>query len=53
MKFKIYIIVLITGILTMSSCRSTSKPCGLAKNPINTYQKTINSLFVITTKQVS
>ncbi len=53
MKLKIIIIVIITGMLTLSSCKSTSKPCGLAENPSNTYQKTTNNLFVFVTRQIS
>lgn len=53
MKLKIIIIVFITGMLTLSSCRSTSKPCGLAENPTNTSQKITSSLYTFITRQVS
>lgn len=53
MKLKIIVIVFITGMLTLSSCRSTSKPCGLAENPTNTFQKTSSSLYTFITTQVS
>jgi hypothetical protein len=38
MKKVVFIVVCIIGILCFSSCRSTSKPCGLANNDtINTH----------------
>lgn len=36
MKKVVFIVICIVGIVCFSSCRSTSKPCGLAENtPIN------------------
>ena len=35
MKKVIFIAVCIVGVLCFSSCRSTSKPCGLADETIN------------------
>ncbi len=39
MKRYIYISVCILGLISFTSCRSTSKPCGLADNLIKSSEK--------------
>ncbi|MCL7753120.1 hypothetical protein [Polaribacter sp. Z022] len=43
MKKVVFIAVCILGILCFSSCRSTSKSCGLANNT-TTFQTTLNQV---------
>ncbi len=35
MKRIVFIVICVLGLFSFSSCRSTSKPCGLAENSTN------------------
>ncbi len=43
MKKVVFIAICILGLLSFSSCRSTSKSCGLAEN-VTTIQTTLNQI---------
>lgn len=44
MKKIVFIAICVLGLLSLSSCRSTSDPCGLAENSTTTQTKQLQQL---------